>query len=96
MFQITVRSRSSRRHPPIQRSVIAFMRGVCTLQSTVRIPAPGEDRVERSGVVRATPDLVLRGNVPSVFRHNPEDSERRPSPAISPTQGQAYNNEHKS
>jgi transposase len=31
-------SRSSRRHPPIQRSAIAFMRGVRTLQSTVRIP----------------------------------------------------------
>ena len=27
----------SRRHPPIQRSMIAFMRGVRTLQSTVRI-----------------------------------------------------------
>lgn len=35
----SVRSRSSRRHPPIQRSAIAFMRGVRTLQSTVRIPA---------------------------------------------------------
>src|SRR5712692_9287788 len=32
-----VRSKSSRRHPPIQRSAIAFMRGVRTLQSTVRI-----------------------------------------------------------
>jgi hypothetical protein len=38
-FQMRVRSRSSRRHPPIQRSTIAFMRGVRTLQSTVRIPA---------------------------------------------------------
>src|SRR4029077_13973418 len=34
-----VRSGSSRRHPPIQRSAIAFMRGVRTLQSTVRILA---------------------------------------------------------
>ena len=34
-----VRSRSSRRHPPIQRPVIAFILGVRTLQSTVRIPA---------------------------------------------------------
>src|SRR5215472_8323400 len=34
-----VRSRSSRRHPPIQRSAIAFIRGVRTLQSTVRISA---------------------------------------------------------
>jgi hypothetical protein len=34
-----VRSRSSRRHPPIQRSAIAFIRGVATLHSTVRIPA---------------------------------------------------------
>jgi hypothetical protein len=32
-------SRSSRRHPPIQRSAIAFMRGVRMLQRTVRIPA---------------------------------------------------------
>jgi len=30
-----VRSRSPRRHPPIQRSAIAFIRGVWTLQSTV-------------------------------------------------------------
>src|SRR5256886_5864551 len=34
-----VRSRSSRRHPPIQRSAIAFMRGVRMLPSTVRMPA---------------------------------------------------------
>jgi hypothetical protein len=43
-----------------------------------------------------TLDLVLRGNVPSVFRQSPEDSERRPSPAIGPTRGQAYNHEQKS
>jgi hypothetical protein len=38
-FQMRVRYRSSRRHPPIQRSAIAFIRGVRTLHSTVRIPA---------------------------------------------------------
>src|ERR1039458_9229693 len=38
-FQTRVRSGSSRRHPPIQRSAIAFMRGVRTLPSTVRILA---------------------------------------------------------
>src|ERR1022692_4642238 len=37
-FQTRVQSRNSRRHPPIQRSAIAFMRGVCTLHSTVLIP----------------------------------------------------------
>ena len=49
-----VRSSGSRGHPPIQRSAIAFMRGVRTLQSTVRIPGTGEDRVRRGRVVRAT------------------------------------------
>src|SRR5450631_4230789 len=39
-FHTRVRSRSLRRHPPIQRSAIAFMRGVRTLHSTVLIPAP--------------------------------------------------------
>src|SRR5450755_2925286 len=34
---MSVRSRSSRRHPPIHRSAIAFMRGVRMLQSTVWI-----------------------------------------------------------
>lgn len=38
-FQTRVRSKSSRRHPPIQRSMIAFIRGVWMLQSTVRISA---------------------------------------------------------
>jgi hypothetical protein len=38
-LDLRVRSRSSQRHPPIQRSAMAFMRGVRTLQSTVRIPA---------------------------------------------------------
>ena len=52
-FQTRVRSRSSRRHPSVQRSAMAFMRGVRMLQSTVRIPAPGEDRVECGGEVRA-------------------------------------------
>jgi hypothetical protein len=33
------RSRSSRRHPPIQRSAMAFIRGGWMLHSTVRIPA---------------------------------------------------------
>ena len=57
--QTSVRSRSSRRHPPIQRSAMAFMRGVRTLQSTVRMPASA-DRVERGGVVRAAvPDHEL-------------------------------------
>ena len=42
-FQTRVRSRSSRRHPPIQRSVIAFIRGVWMLHSTV--PMPAHDRV---------------------------------------------------
>ena len=48
-----VRSRSSRRHPPIQRSVIAFMRGVRTLQSTIRIPASARTAFERGGEVRS-------------------------------------------
>ncbi len=51
-FQMRVRSRSSRRHPPVQHSVIAFMRGVRTLHSTVRIGV-GEDRAARGGEVRA-------------------------------------------
>src|ERR1017187_2354747 len=50
-FQMSVRSRSSRRHPLIQRSAIAFMLGVWTLQSTVRIPASASD--ECGGEVRA-------------------------------------------
>jgi len=33
------RSRNSRRHPPIQRSVIGFMQGVWMLHSTIRMPA---------------------------------------------------------
>ena len=33
-------SRSSGRHPPIQRPAIAFIRDVATLQSTVLVPAP--------------------------------------------------------
>jgi hypothetical protein len=48
-----VRSRSSRRHPPIQRSAIAFMRGVRTLQSTVRIPAPA--RTASNALVKFEP-----------------------------------------
>ena len=40
-FQMRVRSRNPRRHPPIQRSVIAFMRGVRMLQSTARIVGAG-------------------------------------------------------
>ena len=43
-FQIRVRSSSSRRHPPIQRSVIAFIRGVRTLHSDGPDPGTGEDR----------------------------------------------------
>jgi hypothetical protein len=34
-----VRSRSSRRHPPIHRSMIEFMRGVRTPLRTMRRPA---------------------------------------------------------
>jgi hypothetical protein len=49
-----VRSRSSRRHPPIQRSAIAFIRGVPTLQSTVRIP-------HRRGSHRTQPCSSSRG-----------------------------------
>jgi hypothetical protein len=41
-------------------------------------------------------DLALRGNVPSVFRESPEDSERRSSPAIGSIRGQARNYECKS
>ena len=46
-----MRSRSSRRHPPIQRSVIAFMRGVRMLQKHGPDASVGEDRVERGGEV---------------------------------------------
>ena len=49
-----------------------------------------------SALADVTLDLVLRGNVPSVFRQSAEDSERRPSLAIGPTRGQACNHEHKS
>jgi hypothetical protein len=48
-----VRSRSSRRHPPIQHSAMAFMRGVRTLLGTVRMLASATHRVERGGQVRA-------------------------------------------
>ncbi len=37
--QTRMRSRSSRRHAPIQRAAIAFMRGVRMLHSRVRMPA---------------------------------------------------------
>ena len=45
--------RSSRRHPPIQRSAIAFMRDVATLQSTVRMPALARTGSNSGGEVRA-------------------------------------------
>jgi len=45
-----VRSRSSCRHPPVQRSVIAFMRGVGTLQSAVRVLA----------MARTAPDAAVK------------------------------------
>jgi hypothetical protein len=48
-----VRSRSSRRHPPIQRSAIAFMRGVRTSQSTVQIPASARTMSNAGREVRA-------------------------------------------
>ena len=48
-----VRSRSSRRHPPIQRSAIAFMRGVRDVAEHGPDPGVGEDRVEGGGEVRA-------------------------------------------
>ena len=41
-----VRSRSSRRHPPIHRSMIEFMRGIWTPLRTIRSPRRGKDRVE--------------------------------------------------
>jgi hypothetical protein len=49
-----VRSRSSRRHPPIQRSAIAFIRGVRTLQRTVRIPASARTAPNAAVKSRAT------------------------------------------
>ena len=42
-----------RRHPPIQRSAVAFMRGVWALQSTVRIPAPA--RAASNAAVKSGP-----------------------------------------
>ncbi len=47
-FRIRVRFRSSRRHPPIQRSAIAFMRGVRTLQKRSGFRGrPGPRRMQR-------------------------------------------------
>ena len=62
-FQIRVRSRTSRRHPPIQRSAIAFMRGVWMLQSTVRIPASA--RTASNVVVKFEP----RSRIMNLLRH---------------------------
>jgi hypothetical protein len=52
-FHMRVRPGSSRRHPPIQRSAMAFIRGVWMLQSTVRTPAPA--RTASSAVVKFEP-----------------------------------------
>ena len=46
-------ARSSRRHPPIQRSAMAFIRGVWMLRSTLRIPASA--RMASNAVVKLDP-----------------------------------------
>ena len=46
-----VRSRSSRRHPPIQRSAVALMRGRLDVAEHGPDPGVGEDGVERVGEV---------------------------------------------
>jgi Group II intron, maturase-specific domain len=61
-FQTSVRSRNSRRHPPIQRSMIAFIRGVWMLHSTVRIPAAA--RTES----KASVNLLSRSRIINLIR----------------------------
>ena len=53
LLQARVRSRSSRRHPPIQCSAIAFIRRVRMVQRTVRNPASAKDGTEGAGEVRS-------------------------------------------
>ena len=72
-FQTRVRSRSSRRHPPIQRSAIAFMRGVRTLHSTVRIPASARTAVPAQDRVRGNQQLQP---VAAGFRYHGEQGRQ--------------------